>query len=417
MTDLAVENRSEIPTKLVYASNSYSANESEGLRYIKRHLKKNPDITEDAFMVVDLGVVKKAAWNWNNQLPRVKAHYAVKCNPDIEIMSLIRDMGTGFDCASIAEIDMCLKMGVDPNEIIFANPCKMPSHIKCARDRGVHLMTFDNIAELDKIQRCNPEAQMVLRILTDDSQSVCRFGSKFGAPQHHVPALLRRAKELDVSVVGVSFHVGSGCLSASSFVEAVELAYETFQTATAMGFELTLLDIGGGFPGFDGFGPSFEDIATALREVLDELFPKDSGVRIIAEPGRYFTAASHTLATCVFARRDVVLKDTPLIGETHDVQHLYYISDGVYGSFNCLLYDHASVLPRMLYPREGPAFLANVFGPTCDSLDLVSKGALLPKLEIGDWLYFENMGSYTVAAGSEFNGFKKPGIHYIDSTL
>lgn len=441
MTDLASSSPLEAhlnqSSKLVYSS-KHSSYDEPGVRYIRRHLEKTQNISEDAFMVVDLGAVKKAAWNWNNQLPRVKAHYAVKCNPNDEIMSLIRDMGTGFDCASISEIDLCLKLGVDPEEIIFANPCKMPSHVSYARERGVHLMTFDNVAELEKVARCNPSAQMVLRILADDSHSVCRFGTKFGAPQHHVPALLRKARELDVDVVGVSFHVGSGCLSASAFVEAVELAYETFRTAEALGFSMTLLDIGGGFPGFDGAGPSFADIAASLREVLDELFPEECGVRIIAEPGRFFTAASHTLATCVYARRDIVLEAEEPAHEHHkdaaappspavvegaaaneddELHHLYYISDGVYGSFNCLVFDHACVMPRLVRPRKGPLYRANVFGPTCDSFDLVAKDVMLPKMEIGDWLYFENMGAYTISASSEFNGFHKPEIHYIDSTI
>jgi ornithine decarboxylase len=94
-------------------------------------------------------------------------------------------------------------MGVDPSKVIYANPCKQASHIRYAASRGVNMMTFDNADELHKIKALNPNAQMVLRILTDDSKSVCQFGVKFGASLAVVPSLLQAAQSLDMNLVGV----------------------------------------------------------------------------------------------------------------------------------------------------------------------------------------------------------------------
>jgi len=234
-------------------------------------------------------------------------------------------------------------------------------------------------------------------------------------------------------LIGLSFHVGSGCLSSDAFVDAVRYAHRVFCLALDMGIQLTLLDIGGGFPGSTDTHPypSFPDIARVLAPALDDLFPPDLGVRIIAEPGRYFAAESHTLAVCVYARRDVDLETTelglsdsvPATDETlpedeslSKPDYLYYVNDGVYGSFNCIFFDHAKVVPLPLKKKDDiKLYRSTIFGPTCDSLDCISKNAMLPKLEIGEWLYFKEMGAYTSAAASRFNGFDHPNVFFVES--
>jgi len=233
--------------------------------------------------------------------------------------------------------------------------------------------------------------------------------------------------------IGLSFHVGSGCLSADAFVDAVRYAHSVYCSAQEMGINMTLLDIGGGFPGSSDTHPypSFQDIAAVLAPALDDLFPADLGVRLIAEPGRYFAAESHTLAVCVYARRDVDLEFQELglvnmksseesLPEDESMakpDYLYYVNDGVYGSFNCIFFDHAKVVPIPLKSKgdDDKLWRSTIFGPTCDSLDCISKNAMLPKLEVGEWMYFKEMGAYTVAAASRFNGFDHPSVFFVDS--
>lgn len=369
---------------------------------------------EDAFYVCDLGDVVRKLQQWNQLLPRVAPHYAVKCNDDRIVLETMVGLGLGFDCASKSEIKSVLDLGVEPERIIYANPCKQSQHIKFATRHGVSAMTFDNLDELEKIKRHSPDARLVLRILPGQFDAVCNLGVKFGAPMHDVPKLLARARQLQLNIIGVSFHVGSGCRDAAAFPAAVSLARKTFRLAEEAGFRPHLLDIGGGFPGDSSAKVSFTEICQALSPALEEHFPAGSGVEIIAEPGRYFVASAYSLAVNVIARRRPNMDIDPQDLPADESKFMYYVNDGVYGSFNCLLYDHAEVFP--IVPGVGlggELYKSQVFGPTCDGLDCICEVALLPELEVGDWLLFHNMGAYTLAAASSFNGMPQPRRHYM----
>jgi len=365
-------------------------------------------LENEAFYIVNLSTVVKKYTEWVTHLPRVKPFYAVKCNPNTAIVKTLASLGVNFDCASKTEIQQILGSGIAPTRIIYANPTKMRAHIEYAKSSGVEMMTFDNTHELVKIAELYPNAKLLLRIITDDSQSICRFSTKFGAPLGEVPALLALAQQLGLNLVGVSFHVGSGCMSALSFAAAIRSAKAVFKQAEDYGFHLTMLDLGGGWPGTDGGNINFPEIAACIRPLIDELFPEE--IQVIAEPGRYFVAESHTLAVNIFAKR------TMKKGED-EASFLYYVNDGVYQSFNCILFDHYTPTPMVLSPHTNSKRDTNkctIFGPTCDSMDCIARDIDLPELMVGEWLYFENMGAYTVAAASPFNGFRaSPSMFYI----
>lgn len=159
-------------------------------------------------------------------------------------------------------------------------------------------MTFDNIDELYKIARVHPGAKLVVRILADDSKSICRFGVKFGAPIDVVPTLLNKAKELKLDVIGVSFHVGSGCYDPIVYADAIRRARVAFDMGTSAGYNFNLLDVGGGFE-----DALFESAAAVLTEAIDQYFPDRSELRIISEPGRFYVSKAFSLAANVIARR------------------------------------------------------------------------------------------------------------------
>lgn len=303
-------------------------------------------------------------------------------------------------------------MGVKPDRIIYANPCKQSNYIKFASQVGVDLMTFDNENELKKIKACYPDARLVLRILPPATQKVqCVLGNKFGCVARESGKLLQTAQELGLNLVGVSFHVGSGCYDATAYRRAVEDAKFVFDLAETYGFKMNLLDIGGGFPGTCNAKITIQEIAAELNPAIDELFPEESGVTIISEPGRYFSASAYTLTTNVFAKRVTGVDDAE-----NEKSIMYYINDGVYGSFNCLLYDHAdSLVP--CFPscsqRTGKLYKSSIWGPTCDGLDRIITDYQMPEMYEGDWIFFRDMGSYTVAAGSTFNGIPRPRVYYI----
>jgi len=359
--------------------------------------------------LLDVGVLRRKAEAWRQHLPRVEPFYAVKCNNDPVLVETLwqvwQEWGFGgFDCASPAEWDIVAKLGVDlASKVIYANPCKQESAVEAAREAGVRWVVFDNALELCKMSQLYPEAQLFLRLQTDDSEAQCQLSNKFGARPEDVAGLFAMARELGACVVGVSFHVGSGCSHEGAFHGALRSAKEAFDEAERHGFQLRVLDIGGGFPGWDELGKvNFADHAKVIRTLLEEWFPSRE-VRVIAEPGRFFAATAQAALTTVVS-----------VAESNQ-GHRYYLNDGLYGSFNCLLYDHAS-LPEPTILRESAVLPANelgsevpctVFGPTCDGFDVVAQAGTLklPALRPGDRLLFPNMGAYTTAASTSFNGF------------
>ncbi|TYJ11493.1 hypothetical protein E1A91_A11G279500v1 [Gossypium mustelinum] len=318
----------------------------------------------DPFYVLDLDAIRSLVETWFCNLPVVQPFYAVKCNPNPAFLKEMAALGTGFDCASLPEIETILSLGVSPDRIVFANTCKPESHINGA--------TF-------------------------------KFGSKFGALPEEIVPLLKAAQEAKLQVVGVSFHIGSRAINFHAFDDAIEAAKTTFDTAAQLGLpKMHILDIGGGFTS----GPKFTDAASAVIAALQKYFPgelADGNLKIIAEPGRFFANSPFTLATSVIGKR-----------ERAEVKE-YWISDGISGSMNFLKYDHDEVICTPLIMKnptckELKTWSSTVFGPTCDAADTVLKGFELPELDVNDWLVFHNMGAYTSSRGNDFNGFKTSAI-------
>jgi ornithine decarboxylase len=379
-------------------------------------------------VLLDIAAVRRQADRWASALPRVEPFYAVKCNSHPAILSTLwnhwaiaRAKGAcrghigGYDCASPPEMHAVVGLsGIDLGDhVVYANPCKQSSAVELARDMGVTRLVFDNAAELEKLHELHQHADLLLRVQTDDSLAQCPLSNKFGAAVQDCGALLAQASALGLRVVGVSFHVGSGCAQLGAFRSALYRAREVFDEAAAQGLSFTMLDIGGGFPGLDKTGEaSFEEHAADICELLAELFPSPD-IRVIAEPGRFIASQCQAILTTV-------------ISVAHSAQGFrYYLNDGVYGSFNCLVYDHASVPEptilrddRVMEPDAGGlAELCTIFGPTCDGFDVISEKLAMPRLKVGDRLLFPNMGAYTSSASTSFNGFAPASSFLYESVI
>nr|AIZ03430.1 ornithine decarboxylase [Mayetiola destructor] len=340
---------------------------------------------------------------WKQSMPRVVPFYAVKCNDSPIVIQTLASLGTGFDCASKGEISKVISHGVAADSIIYANPTKPISHLKFSAEMEVRTMTVDGDFELYKIHKHYPAAELVLRIRCDAKISQCPLGEKYGCdPNTEAPQLIELAKSLNLNMIGISFHVGSGCQDAPIFAKAIHAARKLFDFAETVGYKFNLLDIGGGFPGDKN--THINEIASIVNTSLDLYFPS-SDVIVIAEPGRFYVASAYTLACRVHSKREI-RKD----GKSESM--MYFINDGVYGSFNCQLYDHKIVKPITLKPSNDGLFKSSIWGPTCDALDQICESILLPKLNIDDFIIFEDMGAYTIPIASPFNGFPLPRVEY-----
>ncbi|XP_062559440.1 ornithine decarboxylase-like [Armigeres subalbatus] len=345
--------------------------------------------------------------NWCKQLPRIEPFYAVKCNDDPAIIRTLIALGAGFDCASKKEIEKVLKLGADSNKIIYAHTAKSLDSITYAKSCGINLMTFDGEIELDKIKKLHPEASLVLRIRYDSPNAMISLGKKFGCdPEHEAPYLLKYAKSLGLNVIGVSFHVGSGNKDPDCFYGAIKTTRSIFSVATELEFDLSILDIGGGLPG-DHDQP-IDAFATAINLALHRYFPIKSGVRVIAEPGTYYVASAVNLVVNVQSKRIIRSRQQDNISEI-----MYYLNDGMFGSFDRL---SPRRYPPTVFPgnsqlvRNRNKFQTTLWGPTCDSTDLIATGWMMEELQIGDCLVFDNMGAYGSVLATNFNGFAKPKI-------
>ncbi|XP_061116106.1 ornithine decarboxylase 1-like [Conger conger] len=375
--------------------------------------------SEDAFFVGDLGDVLQKHLRWVRAMPRVTPFYAVKCCDSRDVVMTLATLGTGFDCASKTEIQLVQSLGVDPSRIIYANPCKQMSHMKYASAHGVQMMTFDSVGELMKVAHCYENPKLVLRIAVNDAGSMFAMSNKFGAKLERCPLLLEQARELGLDVIGVSFHVGSGCTDPEAYSQAISDARRVFDMGAELGYNMTLLDIGGGFPGSDDSKLKFEEFTAVINPALDKHFPAHSGVRVIAEPGRYYVSSAYTLAVNIIAKK-VEIEEKMACDDEGDGANkrtlMYYVNDGIHGSFLAILFG-TSYLPS-LYKKLKPderLYHCKIWGQTCDGTDCIVEQCILPDLQVGEWLLFHNMGAYTVTVSSTFNGFQKPEVHYIIS--
>lgn len=333
---------------------------------------------------------------------------------------------TGFDCASLSEIRLALEStGNNARRCVYANPQRAEKHLDAALALGVEALTFDGSEELHKVHRAHQKRssdppEMILRILVPDSTSSVPLGEKFGAPPDKIESLAQKAVHLGLPIVGVSFHCGSGCHDPETYGHAIRLAKDAIEVIdrvqSPLGIRCRLLDIGGGYPGFDGSeseygrftggnstlnventeGETTAKIASVVTPLLDKLFPEEGQVQIIAEPGRYFVEAAFALCTRIYSVQ--VTKDE----NCQEVCRHYYIAQGVQGVFKDALLCGEDFFPIPLkmdqsQDKDEDICTSTVHGPSGEEFDIVCAEHELPRLEVGDWLIFDRMGAYTLS--------------------
>lgn len=346
---------------------------------------------------------------WKEHLPQVQPYYAVKCNPDPLLLRWLHQDRVSFDCASARELKMVAEQfGGQPtgDRLLLANPCKSTNDIEIAQSLKVPWVTVDSIEELVKMDTANWRPNVLLRIAVDDTGSACPFGAKFGLAPEQVKEVALATRSFRMPLVGLSFHVGSGNHESDAFGAAIRQCWSIWNglPESVRPTDLPVLDIGGGW----SHTPSlFTKQAASARKALDGLestLPKT----VIAEPGRFFAAPTHTLYVRVIGKK-------PRKGGGWR----YTIDESIYGQFGCIPFDHAKpAIGRIrTSPTDGarPTTPASIFGRTCDSLDWIANSPTMEELEVGDWLIIPEMGAYTTATATEFNGFPKPPVILTDT--
>jgi len=349
-------------------------------------------------LVLDTEIVAENYRALKAGLGEADIHYAVKANPAREIVSRLIGLGSHFDAASRGEIELCLSLGARPETISFGNTVKRASDIAFAWAAGVTLFAADAEEELEKIAEHAPGADVYIRLIVETSEADWPLSRKFGCDRDMALRLLDRATALGLTPVGFSFHVGSQTKRANMWAVTLDEMAWIWDAARSAGHELSLLNIGGGFPAF--YGESV-DAPTAYATRVMELVRARFGAveRIMAEPGRGLVAEAGVIAC------EVMLVSRK---SDRDMHRWVYLDIGKFSGLAETI-DEA-IRYQFATPRDGDAMGPCIMaGPSCDSADVLyeKRPVMLPvSLEAGDRVLIRNTGAYTSSYSSVgFNGF------------
>jgi len=364
---------------------------------IREFLRNRRD--DGPILVVDLEVVRENYNAFAKALPDSRVFYAVKANPALEVLSLLASMGSCFDTASVAEIEMVLAAGATADRISYGNTIKKERDIARAFALGVRLFAVDCKAEVEKVARAAPEAKVFCRILCDGAGAEWPLSRKFGCEPAMAADVLEHAHRLGLAAYGISFHVGSQQRNQHAWDRALAQAAAVFKECGERGINLSMVNLGGGFPTrYLKNVPTVKTYGSAIFRALRKHF----GNRIpetIIEPGRGMVGNAGVIET------EVVLVSKK--SEEDEVRWVY-LDIGKFGGLAETMDE--SIRYPIRTPRDGaelaPCILA---GPTCDSADVLYEKQPYPlpvSIEIGDKLLIEGTGAYTSTYASvAFNGF------------
>jgi ornithine decarboxylase len=353
---------------------------------------------EKPTLVLDLDRVETQFLALKAGLGRAQIYYAVKANPAPQIISRMVDLGSRFDAASRAEVALCLAQGAQPSDISFGNTIKRASDIAWAAGQGIALFAADAEEELEKIAQSAPGTSVYIRLLVEVSEADWPLSRKFGCDRTTALRLLDAAKSLGLNPVGFSFHVGSQTRRAEMWIPTLDAMAAIWADAKTAGYDLSILNIGGGFPAFYG-----EEIdaptayAAKVIEMVEARFPDVA--HIMAEPGRGMVAEAGVIAA------EVLLVSHK---SDRDMHRWVYLDIGRFSGLaetegEAIRYQFETA--RDADPK-GPCIMA---GPSCDSADVLYEKrpvALPVTLKSGDRIFIRNTGAYTTTYASVgFNGF------------
>ncbi len=351
---------------------------------------------------MDLAVVRARYLELRIALPEARVFYAVKANPEPDVLRTLAEAGSGFDVASIGEITLVLELGADPGSLCHANPVRTPEETASAFAAGVHLFVTDSAEDLDVLALHAPGASVLVRLAVDDSGSATPFGGKFGCSEDEAAVLLPRAAALGLDVAGLSFHVGSQQSDPKAWSGAIAACA---RVASSSGVELRLLDLGGGFPvRYREPVASLSECASAISDALALAFPARRP-ELAVEPGRVLVAEAGVLHARVVR-----------VSRRHDGRRWVYLDVGRYGGLAET--EGEAIRYRLRTPHDdGPLEPSVLAGPTCDGDDVLYREVPLPTaLRAGDPVRLLAAGAYTASYASiAFNGLPPLPVHCTDS--
>lgn len=351
-------------------------------------------------LIVDLDIVEDNFNAFRKALPDSAIFYAVKANPAPEVLKLLAGLGSNFDCASVAEVEMALNAGATPRRISYGNTIKKERDIARAHQLGVSLFAVDCVEEVEKVARAAPGARVFCRVLTDGEGAEWPLSRKFGCVPAMAIDVLVHANALGLVATGVSFHVGSQQTDTGAWDAAIADARFVFEALAEKGIVLTLVNMGGGFPTrYLKDVPAAAEYGRAIFASLRKHFGNRLPETII-EPGRGMVGDAGVV------KAEVVLVSKK---SDTDANRWVYLDIGKFGGLAETM-DEAIRYPIITRHDGGATEPCVIAGPTCDSADVLYEKTPYPlplALTVGDEVLIEGTGAYTTTYASvAFNGFE-----------
>lgn len=363
---------------------------------------------ETPFLVIDTATVLRKLEELEKLFSYAKIYYAVKANPSIEILTLLRDRNINFDIASIYELDRVLSLGISPDRICFGNTIKKSKDVRYFYEKGVRMYATDSEADIRSIAKAAPGSKIYTRILTEGTFTAdWPLSKKFGCQADMAMDLIIMAKNLGLIPSGVSFHVGSQQRDIGAWDAAIGKVKVIFERLMDEdGINLKMINLGGGFPAnYLAKTNELELYAQEITRFLTESFGEDLP-EIILEPGRSLVGNAGVLVS------EVVL----ISRKSRTALNRWVYTD--VGKFSGLIETMDEAIKYPIYSgKTGELEEAILAGPTCDSMDILYEDYKYPlplNLAISDRLYWLSTGAYTSTYSSvEFNGFPPLKTYFI----
>lgn len=349
------------------------------------------------YIIISKDQIHKNLHNFCNKL-KFKTEeilYPVKVNNNPEVINLLNKAKCRFEAASINEIQLLLNCGIDPSEILYGNPVKSKHDIITAYNLGINLFVVDNYKEIEKLSSFAPNSNIILRIEVSNEGASWKLTEKFGCSDDEAKLIFEEALCKNLIPLGFSFHVGWNNKSTSNWEKVMLHAEDLRMKLNKLGRITEIIDIGGGFPAHD------EDSENCFEEISKKILPylnhwRNSGIKVIAEPGSYLIANAGVLYSSVIEK--IKRKE----------KYWIFLDTGVFQGFYWILGGLKYRIKNESIKNQGELAEFIITGPTCDSFDIFEKNAFLPtQTDVGDIISISPTGAY-IHSAQNYNGFEYP---------
>lgn len=339
-----------------------------------------------------------------------RIHYALKANSTLAVVRLVRELGGAVDANSGGEIDVALRAGFEPRDIVFTGVGKTGAELLRAVELGVHTINAESLGEIERIDQAararGRRAAVALRVNPDVAAgghphiSTGGRTHKFGVPIGQAGDVCRRAMALGgVRLCGLHVHVGSQLASGEPVAEALKPVAALAAELVAAGCPLQHVDVGGGL-GISYDGSEAPSVEAYARTVVDAVRP--TGLRVIAEPGRWIVGPAGVLVASVV---DVKNRDGGGRFVVLDTGMSELLRPALYGAYHRL---------EPLQQRTGAPVSCDVVGPICETSDVVGTERMMPVPAVGDFIAIHDTGAYGAVMASNYNRHPLPAEVLID---